>query len=130
MSPAPMTPSCRKDRVLPNSSGPIRLRPKHTELLGMRFDGTEHSARSIGAWLGRDTEIVYGILFTVIGTGPPTGSLVVHGGRGCWVVRHADDTVTDAAADWITTHYERVPPADADAHALTGSRKSVRRYVR
>ena len=50
---------------------------------------------------------------------PPTRSLVVHGGRGCWVVRHADATVTTEAADWITTHYEQVPPADADAHALT-----------
>ena len=37
----------------------------------MRFDGTKHSARAIGGWLGRDTKIVYGILFTVIGTGPP-----------------------------------------------------------
>jgi len=58
-------------------------------------------------------------LFTVIGACPPTGSLVVHGGRGCWVVRHADDTVSTEADDWITTHYEQVPPADADAHALT-----------
>ena len=52
-------------------------------------------------------------------TSPPDRSLVVHGGRGCWVVRHADATVTTEAADWITTHYEQVPPADADAHALT-----------
>ena len=55
----------------------------------------------------------------VCGQVPPTRSLVVHGGRGCWVVRHADATVTTEAADWITTHYEQVPPADADAHALT-----------
>jgi hypothetical protein len=114
-----MTISHHKDRVLPTSSGPIWLRPKHTQLVGMQFDGTEHSAQAIGAWLGRDTKIVYGILFTVMGIGPPTGSLVVHGGRGCWVVRHADDTVTTEADDWITTHYEQVPPADADAHALT-----------
>ena len=85
----------------------------------MQFDGTEHSARAIGAWLGRDTKIVYGILFTVIDADPPTGSLVVHGGRGCWVVRHADDTVTTEAADWINTHNEQVPPAEADAHGLT-----------
>jgi hypothetical protein len=114
-----MTISHRRDGVLPTSSGPIRLRPKHTELVGMQFDGTEHSAQAIGAWLGRDTKIVYGILFTVIGAGPPTGSLVVHGGRGCWVVRHADDTVSTEADNWITTRYEQVPPADADAHALT-----------
>jgi hypothetical protein len=55
--------------VLPSSSGPIRLRPKHTELTGVQFDGTEHSARAVGGWIGRDTKIVYGILFTVIGAG-------------------------------------------------------------
>ena len=49
----------------------------------MRFDGTKQSARAIGGWLGRDTKIVYGILFTVIGAGPPAGSLVVHAARGC-----------------------------------------------
>ncbi len=60
----------RKDRVLPTSSGPIRLRPRRTELIGTQFDGTQHSARVIGAWLGRDTKIVDGILFTVIGDAP------------------------------------------------------------
>jgi len=33
--------------------------------------------------------------------------------------RHADDTVSTEADDWITTRYEQVPPADADAHAVT-----------
>lgn len=101
------------------SSGPIRLRPKHNQLLGMRFDGTEHSARAIGAWLGRDTTIVHGILFTVIGSGPPIGFVAVHGPRGCWVVRHADGTVTTEADEWIGKHYEEVPPATTDAHELT-----------
>lgn len=104
---------------MPTSSGPIRLRPRRTELIGMQFDGTEDSARVIGAWLGRDTKVVHGILFTVIGDGPPTGSVVAHGARGSWVVRHADHTVTTEADDWITTRYEHVPPADVDAHALT-----------
>jgi hypothetical protein len=35
----------------------------------VQFDGTEHSARAVGGWIGRDTKIVYGILFTVIGAG-------------------------------------------------------------
>ncbi|MBY0291078.1 MAG: hypothetical protein K2X52_28645 [Mycobacteriaceae bacterium] len=55
----------------------------------------------------------------MIGDGPPIGSVVAHGARGSWVVRHADHTVTTEADDWITTHYEQVPPADVDAHALT-----------
>ncbi len=101
--------------MLPTSSGPIRLRPRRTELIGMQFDGTEHSARVIGAWLGRDTKIVDGILFRVIGDGPPTGSVVDGVARGCWVVRHADQTVTTEADDPISTHYEQVPPADGDA---------------
>lgn len=101
-----MTLGHRKDRVLSTSSGPIWLRPKHTELIGMQFDGTENSARVIGAWLGRDTKIVHCILFTLTGDGPPSGSVVAHDARGSWVVRHADHTVTTEADDWITTHYE------------------------
>jgi hypothetical protein len=104
-----MTPSHRKGRVLSTRSGLIRLRRKHTELIGMRFDGTEHSARGIGGWLGRDTKIVYDILFTVIGAGPPTGSLVVHDARGAgW-----SDIPTTLSPPRPTTRshtYERVPP--------------------
>ncbi len=35
------------------------------------------------------------------------------------MLRHADQTVTTEVDEWITTHYEQVPPADVDAHALT-----------
>lgn len=77
-----MTLAHRKDRVLPTSAGPIRLRPKRTELIGMQFDRTKQCARVTGAWLGRDTKIVHGILFTVIGDGAPTGSVVARDARG------------------------------------------------
>jgi hypothetical protein len=112
-----MTLAHRKDRVLPTSSGPIWLRPRRTEVIGMQFDGTEHRACVIGAWLGRDTKIVHGILFTLIGDEPPAGFVVAHGARVPWVVRHADHTVTTEADERITTHYEQVPSADVDAHA-------------
>lgn len=61
----------------------------------MQFDGTESSARAIAAWLERETKIIDGMLFSV--NRDPAGSLLLHGGHGCWILRRHDGSRRDAA---------------------------------
>lgn len=55
----------------------------------MQFDGTPASARAIGSWLGRETKIIDGMLFSVVRR-RSARALFLHGGIGCWVLRRHD----------------------------------------
>lgn len=83
----------------------------------MQFDGTEASARAIAAWLERETEIIDGMLFSV--NRGPSRSLLLHGGRGCWILRRHDGTLLTETDEWVHKRYERVPGPDAEAFDLT-----------